>query len=259
MPGKVDIYTDDWCNMVFDGRNKDYGAFEDRQKAPKRHTLALIIAVSVFTVAVSAPVLIKALAPVRKMRNVEVTSLADIKLEKPLEEIAPPPPPPPVQNLVKFTPPEVTNEEVTEEVKTIDELKETKAQISITDVAGNTNDNVDVADLKVVEEKEEPLTFVEQMPEFPGGIDAMMKYLGTNIKYPSIAQEMGISGKVVLQFVVDKHGKIGNIKVIRTLGAGCDEEAIRVVKSMPSWKPGRQNGKEVPVFFTLPVFFQLKE
>jgi len=258
MPGKVDIYTDDWCNMVFDGRNKDYGAFEDRQKAPKRHTLALIIAVSVFTVAVSAPVLIKALAPTKKMRNVEVTSLADIKIEKPLENMEVPPPPPPVQNLVKFTPPEVTNEEVTEEVKTIDELKDTKAQISVTDVAGNT-DASEVADLKVVEEKEEPLAFVEQMPEFPGGQDALFKYLNSNIKYPSIAQEMGISGKVVLQFVVDKQGKIGNIKVVRTLGAGCDEEAVRVVKAMPSWKAGRQNGKSVPVYFTLPVFFQLKE
>ena len=258
MPGKVDIYTDDWCNMVFDGRNKDYGAFEDRQKAPKRHTLALIIAVSVFTVAVSAPVLIKALAPTKKMRNVEVTSLADIKIEKPLENLEVPPPPPPVQNLVKFTPPEVTNEEVTEEVKTIDELKDTKAQISVTDVAGHT-DASEVADLKVVEEKEEPLAFVEQMPEFPGGQDALFKYLNSNIKYPSIAQEMGISGKVVLQFVVDKQGKIGNIKVIRTLGAGCDEEAVRVVKAMPSWKAGRQNGKSVPVYFTLPVFFQLKE
>jgi len=258
MPGKVDIYTDDWCNMVFDGRNKDYGAFEDRQKAPKRHTLALIIAVSVFTVAVSAPVLIKALAPVRHVRNVEVTSLADIKIEKPLENLEVPPPPPPVQNLVKFTPPEVTNEEVTEEVKTIDELKDTKAQISVTDVAGNT-DASEVADLKVVEEKEEPLAFVEQMPEFPGGQDALFKYLNSNIKYPSIAQEMGISGKVVLQFVVDKQGKIGNIKVVRTLGAGCDEEAVRVVKAMPSWKAGRQNGKSVPVYFTLPVFFQLKE
>ena len=258
MPGKVDIYTDDWCNMVFDGRNKDYGAFEDRQKAPKRHTLALIIAVSVFTVAVSAPVLIKALAPTKKMRNVEVTSLADIKIEKPLENLEVPPPPPPVQNLVKFTPPEVTNEEVTEEVKTIDELKDTKAQISVTDVAGNT-DASEVADLKVVEEKEEPLAFVEQMPEFPGGQDALFKYLNSNIKYPSIAQEMGISGKVVLQFVVDKQGKIGNIKVVRTLGAGCDEEAVRVVKAMPSWKAGRQNGKSVPVYFTLPVFFQLKE
>jgi protein TonB len=261
MPGSIDIYTNEWCDMVFEGRNKEYGAYEDRKKSSKRHGLALLIAVSVFTIGVSAPVLIKALKPEKKVRNVEVTSLADIKIDKPIEnKIEEPPPPPPMKNTVKFTPPEVTNEEVTEEVKTVDELKDTKAQISIADVKGSDDANaVDVADLKVVEEKEEPLQFVEQMPEFPGGADAMMKFLNSNIRYPSIATEMGITGRVILQFVVDKHGKINNVKVLRGIGGGCDEEAIRVVKAMPGWKPGRQNGKEVPVYFTLPVVFQLKE
>ncbi|HEY4787934.1 MAG TPA: TonB family protein [Bacteroidales bacterium] len=261
MPGKIDIYTNDWCDMVFEGRNKEYGAYDDRQRSSKRHALALIIAVSVFTVGVSAPVLIKALTPEKKVKHVEVTSLADIKIDKPIEnKVEAPPPPPPMKTTVKFTPPEVTNEEVTEEVKTVDELKDTKAQISVADVKGSDDANaVDVADLKVVEEKEEPLQFVEQMPEFPGGVDAMMKYLNANIRYPSIATEMGISGRVILQFVVDKHGKINNVKVLRGIGGGCDEEAIRVVKNMPSWKPGRQNGKEVPVYFTLPVVFTLKE
>jgi protein TonB len=261
MPGSIDIYTNEWCDMVFEGRNKEYGAYEDRKKSSKRHGLALIIAVSVFTIGVSAPVLIKALKPERKVRNVEVTSLADIKIDKPIEnKIEEPPPPPPMKNTVKFTPPEVTTEEVTEEVKTVDELKDTKAQISVADVKGSDDANaVDVADLKVVEEKEEPLQFVEQMPEFPGGTDAMMKFLNSNIRYPSIATEMGITGRVILQFVVDKHGKINNVKVLRGIGGGCDEEAIRVVKAMPGWKPGRQNGKEVPVYFTLPVVFQLKE
>jgi protein TonB len=261
MPGKIDIYTDDWCDMVFEGRNKEYGAFEDRKRSPKRHALAIIIAVSAFTIGVSAPVLLKALVPEKKVRHVEVTSLADIKIDKPIEnEIKPPPPPPPLKTTVKFTPPVVTNEEVTEEIKTVDELKDTKAQISIADVNGSNDANAtDVADLKVVEEKEEPLTFVEQQPEFPGGIDALMKYLHDAIRYPAIASEMGITGRVTLQFVVDKHGKISNIKVLRGIGGGCDEEAVRVVKAMPPWKPGRQNGKEVPVYFTLPILFQLKE
>lgn len=261
MPGKIDIYTDDWCDMVFEGRNKEYGAYEDRQKSSKRHSLALIIAVAAFTIGVSAPVLIKALGPVKKMRNVEVTSLADIKIDKPIEnKLEEPPPPPPMKTTVKFTPPEVTTEEVTEEIKTVDELKDSKAQISIADVNGSNDANAtDVADLKVVEEKEEPLTFVEQQPEFPGGVDALMRYLRDAIRYPAIASEMGITGRVTVQFVVDKHGKISNIKVLRGIGGGCDEEAIRVVKAMPSWKPGRQNGKEVPVYFTLPILFQLKE
>jgi len=260
MPGKIDIYTDDWCDMVFQGRNKEYGAYSDRQKSHKRHTLALIIAVSAFTIGVSAPVLLKALSPVKKNKNVEVTSLADINIDKPIEnKLDVPPPPPPMKAQVKFTPPEVTTEEVVEEIKTVDDLKDTKANIGLNNLTGSEDPNAVEPDLKVVEEKEEPLTFVEQMHEFPGGQDAMMKFLYANMRYPSIASEMGITGRVTLQFVVDKHGKIGNVKVLRGIGGGCDEEAIRVVKSMPSWKPGRQNGKEVPVFFTLPVIFQLKE
>lgn len=261
MPGKIDIYTDDWCDMVFEGRNKEYGAYEDRQRSPKRHSLALIIAVAVFTIGVSAPVLLKALSPSKKNKNVEITSLADIKIEKPIEnKIEAPPPPPPLKTTIKFTPPVVTNEDVPDEIKTIDDLKESKVNISIADVKGSDDANaVDVADLKVVQEKEEPLQFVEQMPEFPGGTDAMMKFLSANIRYPSIATEMGITGRVILQFVVDKHGKISNVKVLRGIGGGCDEEAVRVVKLMPSWKAGRQNGKEVPVYFTLPVVFTLKE
>jgi periplasmic protein TonB len=259
MSGKINIYTDDWCEMVFDGKNKEYGAFENRQKSSKRHGLALIIAVSVFTVGVSAPVLIKVLKPEKKSRNIEVTNLVNVKIDKPVEnEIKPPPPPPPPKAQVRFTPPVVTNEQVTEEIKTIDELKETKAAITTTDAAGSTDENA-VVDLKITEEKQEPLTFVEQMPEFPGGAEALLTYLAKNIKYPSIATEMGISGRVILQFVVDKYGKISNVKLVRGIGGGCDEEAIRVVKNMPSWKPGRQNGKEVPVYYTLPVVFQLKE
>lgn len=104
-----------------------------------------------------------------------------------------------------------------------------------------------------------PLTFVEKMPEFPGGVDSMMHYLGKNIKYPSIAMKMGIQGRVVAQFVVDKTGKVSNIKIIRALGGGCDEEAIRVIKAMPLWKPGYDKGKLVSVYFTLPVIFALNE
>jgi periplasmic protein TonB len=262
MPGKIDIFRGDWCDLVFESKNKEYGAFVNRQLSGRRHALALILGVSLFTVGVSAPVLLKYLAPEKKERMVEVTKLADIKIDKPIEnKVEELPPPPPLKTTVRFTPPVVTNEQVTEEIKTVDELKETKATISIADVKGSDDANaVDIADLKTaVEEKEEPLQFVEQMPEFPGGQEALQKYLGANIRYPSIASEMGISGRVILQFVVDKNGKISNIKMLRGIGGGCDEEAVRVVKGMPSWRAGRQNGKEVPVYFTLPVLFTLKE
>lgn len=107
--------------------------------------------------------------------------------------------------------------------------------------------------------EEVPLTFVEQQPQFPGGIDEMMKYLANNIRYPEKAAELGISGKVAIQFVVSKKGKVHNIKVLRGIGGGCDEEAVRMISAMPDWIPGRQNGKPVAVFFVLPISFKLKE
>jgi len=101
----------------------------------------------------------------------------------------------------------------------------------------------------------EPITFVDKMPEYPGGSDAMFKFLYKNAVYPPLAKEKKISGKVFVQFVVEKDGKISNIKVIRGIGGGCDEEAMRVISLMPAWKPGTQNGKPVPVYFTLPIIF----
>ena len=99
--------------------------------------------------------------------------------------------------------------------------------------------------------------YVEQMPEFPGGQTELIKYLQKNLRYPAAARENGIEGKVVLQFVVDETGNISDIQTVRDIGGGCAEEAIRVVKSMPPWKPGKQNGNAVKVYFKLPVTFKL--
>lgn len=112
----------------------------------------------------------------------------------------------------------------------------------------------------VVENKveEEIFVFVEDFPEFPNGEENMYKYLGANIKYPKDALENGIQGTVVVKFVVEKDGTISNVKAIRKIGGGCDEEAVRVVKRMPRWKPGKQRGKPVRTEFTLPIQFKLR-
>ncbi len=113
-----------------------------------------------------------------------------------------------------------------------------------------------------VEEEEiveaEIFTVVEEMPEFPGGMAKLAEYLGKNIKYPQLARESGIQGRVFINFVVENDGSVTNVKVMRSLGGGCDEEAIRVVKSMPKWKPGKQRGKPVRVSYNLPVNFKLQ-
>jgi len=112
----------------------------------------------------------------------------------------------------------------------------------------------------VIEEpgEEEPFAYVEQMPEFPDGQAALMQFLRDNIKYPAIARENGIAGQVVVRFVVTKDGTVTNAQIVKGLGGGLNDEALRVVKKMPKWKPGKHNGRAVPVTFNLPIKFQLQ-
>ena len=115
---------------------------------------------------------------------------------------------------------------------------------------------VEVEEEEIVEA--EIFTVVEEMPEFPGGMAKLAEYLAKNIKYPQLARESGIQGRVFINFVVENDGSVTNVKVMRSLGGGCDEEAMRVVKSMPKWKPGKQRGKPVRVSYNLPVNFKLQ-
>lgn len=103
-----------------------------------------------------------------------------------------------------------------------------------------------------------PFTIVEEQPTFPGGTDALLKFLGDNIKYPPVAKQAGISGTVILSFLVEKDGSISNVKVIHGIGGGCNEEAIRVVSMMPKWSPGKQRGKAVRTQFQIPLVFFLR-
>lgn len=105
----------------------------------------------------------------------------------------------------------------------------------------------------------EPFTMVEEMPEFPGGQQALFAYIGKELKYPEQAVEDGIEGVVFVTFVVEKDGSISTVSVLRGIGGGCDEEAVRVVRSMPKWKPGKQLGKEVRVKYNLPIHYKLTE
>lgn len=130
--------------------------------------------------------------------------------------------------------------------------------------------NADVQQTEVIEEyvapvieeeevvEQEIFQIVEEMPSFPGGEQKLMEYVGKNVKYPQIARESGIKGRVFVSFVVEPDGSVSNVKVLRGIGGGCDEEAMRVVKSMPKWKPGKQRGKAVRVSYMLPVNFQLQ-
>jgi periplasmic protein TonB len=267
---KIDIFSEDWCVVIFEGRPKEYGAYMLRKLSSKRHRIAIItmlfFCLSVFTV----PGLVKTIIPDGRNVNVEVTNLANIDLEKnkPKEFVAPKieqEPPRKILSTIKFTPPvikddvDVHDEEI---MKTQEEVTESKLSVSVADVKGNT-ETADLTELQqlqnqvVEEEVTEPYRYVEQNPEYPGGELARTKFLQNNINYPNMARESDIQGVVYITFVVGKTGEISKVQIIRGIGGGCDEEAIRVIKLMPKWIPGRQNGKPVPVWFNFPLRFTL--
>ncbi|WP_242923732.1 energy transducer TonB [Pontibacter liquoris] len=261
-------------DIVFDGRNKAYGAYLLRRIYNSHIIKAAIIATLLFFLFISIPLIRKMIVGDEKEEVVErIVTEVDLAPPPPLEEQAPPPPPPPdlppppppVRSTVKYTPPVVKRDEevrTEEEVPDVEKLEEIDAGVKT--VEGDKNAPPDLGDIdgtsdvvaEVVEEK--PYTYVEQMPTFPGGETEMLKYLAKNIRYPAAAQRAGVEGLVVLSFVVGKTGEISEIQVIKNLGAGTDEEAMRVVKSMPKWTPGKQNGRAVPVRYTLPVRFTIK-
>ena len=180
----------------------------------------------------------------------EIEAFQDEEMEdiQQTQQDTPPPPPPPAAQEVEVL--NVVEDNVeTESIEVISE--------------DNPEDIVEIAPPVEVKEEEEPedviFYVVESMPEFPGGNAAMYKYIGENLKYPVIAQENGIQGKVICQFTINKDGSLVDIEVVRSAGdASLDKEAMRVIKSMPKWKPGKQRNQPVRVKFTLPVTFKLQ-
>jgi len=162
------------------------------------------------------------------------------------QEVKPPPPPPPKQVTVI----NIVQDDV--EVEDDIEIDVEADQETIVD------DFVPVFDEEEEVEEMEIFTVVESMPDFPGGDAARMKFLQENIKYPQMARESGIQGTVYVTFVVEPNGSVSDVRVLRGIGGGCDEEAIRVIKMMPNWKPGQQRGKPVRVQFNMPIKFTLQ-
>jgi protein TonB len=271
MAQDIDLTSPKWTALIFEGKNQAYGAYELRDDSSNRHLRALAIVTIVGLAVIFLPNLIKSVIPKEKeiiqTTEVELADLENVneaKKENQIEEIKPVAPPPILKATVQFTPPVVVkDEEVTEQkMLTQDELTETDKQISVATVEGS-KDGVDIRDLaehKVITEapKEEIFQHVEQMPSFPGGEKELMKWLGDNIQYPTIASEQGIQGRVTLRFVVKPDGSIDDIQIVKSLEPSCDREAVRAVKKMPKWIPGKQNGNPVSVYFNLPVVFRLQ-
>lgn len=244
--------------MVFADRNQDYGAFVLRRDYTRRLLMAVVGSVLVFGLAVGLPKIIAALGGEEEV--VEAKKIVDVNLdlfeEEKKEEPPPPPvePPPPVKiESVQFTQLEAVDEPVDEPPPTQEVLTETNAG-----TVTQEGEKIDEPPPPVEAAEPQIFTIVEEMPSFPGGEAELFKYLGKTVKYPPMAQDAGITGVVYMTFVVDEQGKVRDPKVLRGIGGGCDEEAIRVVKAMPAWEPGKQRGKPVRVQYNLPIRFTLK-
>ena len=285
MAKEVDLSSREWCDLVFEGKNKDFGAYVIRTDSPKRHNKAVlwtIIGAIIFGLLAFGFVKANQYLEERRLAEQGEQEEVLIDMSQDAEE------PEPENERVEQPKPEVLPEEVLksvkvtelqiveddkvkkeDEIKTQDELKETETAFGQKDNEKGTEDRNVTRTLKeevVVEKpvekkeekKEEIFRSVEQMPQFPGGEAALMKYLQSHINYPPMAAENNIQGRVVVQFVVDKTGKVGEVKVVRSVDKDLDREAVRVCKSLPKFTPGRQNGQAVSVWYTLPVTFKLQ-
>ena len=275
---KIDLISSDWVDLVFEGRNQAYGAYKLRKGTTKRNIIAilavlvlLLIGFIILTVknfvdeqrakvAVTQVTEISALEQPKKKAEVKQKKV-ELEPEKVVEK---------VKSSIKFTAPVIKNDKDVkpeEELKTQDELMSTKTAIGTFDVKGNDDSNGEILKAKEIIAQPEPpkhveedkvFDIVEQQPLFPGGQSALMQFLHDNIKYPVVAQENGVQGRVTVQFVVEKDGSITDVHVLRGVDPSLDKEAVRVVKSMPRWTPGKQNGTNVRVNYRLPVLFRLQ-
>ncbi len=267
----AELFNPSWDNatnpdrteIVFENRNKAYGAYPLRKNYQRTVARALLISISVFVVAISAPVIMRLIGDTdfnKTEKPIEVT--VELKEPPPIDKNEPPPPPPPPPpptiETVKFTPPVVVDRELEEEEQPPPQEKLSETNVGVVTQEGDENATELPPEIVTDPDEGKVFTYVEEMPEFPGGEGAMTSYLQKNIKYPPLARENGVTGKVYVNFIVDKDGNIKDVKLIRGIGAGCDEEAVRVIKAMPTWKPGKQNGRGAIVSFTVPVNFSLK-
>jgi len=262
---KNTLVVQSWDDLVFEDRNKEYGAYQIRKKYVNHATVGIVIAVLVAVLVLLIPTIAKLLESPEPIVEAPKRTMVYSELQAPPPIKNTPPPPkfdiPPLKKVIKFVPPKVTKEEVPEDVMpTVEEMKD--VQTAAVEVEGTGEVVFDEPVQEVVadgggDKVEQVFTVVEQMPEYSGGYEAMMKFISKNIKYPASARRMGIEGQVFVSFVVDTEGKISEVQTIKGISADCDKEAVRVVQLMPPWKAGKQNGKPVKVRFVLPIKFKL--
>ena len=280
---KIDLYDPKWVEMVFAGKNKEYGAYQLRKGTSGRNIKSLLILViaAALVGGFLAWKVIEQKQAEEQQAYMEAMELAKLQEQAKKEKKKPEPVKPKVEQkkeipvareTQKFTAPVIKKDELVKEenqVKQMDKLDD-KVAVGTENKEGVKDRTVEAVRSEIAVAAPPPppapkpevaskvFDVVEEMPSFPGGQGALMSYLSSNVKYPVVAQENGVQGRVIVSFVVERDGSISDVKVARSVDPSLDREAQRVVKSMPKWKPGKQNGSAVRVKYTVPVVFRLQ-
>lgn len=271
---QLDIFNQQWIDVVFTGRNQEYGAYQLRKNNNRTTAQAMLFGAALFVLVMTAPLISRYIrGNTSDLGNVNPDLHTDVVLIDPpaLDEKTPAPPPvaePPRarDNQVKFNPPRVVPaSQVVEEVPTVDELREANpgpetikgdpgAEVIIDQPVG-TSTTIHAAAIE--DEQVYTTVSIEHMPDFPGGMAKFYSHVSKNYNYPAAAREQGVSGRLIIGFIVEKDGSLTDIRILRDLGMGTGEEAIRLLKKSPKWKAGIQNGRPVRVQYTLPIMLNL--
>ena len=278
---KVDLISREWCELVFEGRNKSYGAYDLRAKSGVRNRRAFIFLIS-FLAVIALVIGVKSAVQAAldngddldSSTSMMLQNLKEDKVEEEKPKDVPKDEPEPLEKVavkasIQFTVPEIVDVvDETKKMKDQDELAETKISIASVTYEGDEGGKGTIDDLKdnqsaggteAAKELEDKkiYTVVETNPVFPGGDDALLAYVSSHIKYPAIAQEQDIQGVVRLRFVVLENGGVGDVQIVKSLDPSCDKEAIRVIKSLPRFTPAKQQGHAVKYWYNLPVRFTI--
>ena len=280
---KIDLYDPKWVDMVFAGKNKEYGAYQLRKGTSGRNIKALLILViaAALVGGFLAWKVIEQKQAEEQQAYMEAMKLAELqqqakKEEKKKEPVKPKIEPkkeiPVARETQKFTAPGIKKDELVKEENQVKQMDKLDEKVAVgTENKEGTKDRLAEAvrsDIAVAAPPPPPapkpevsnkvFDVVEEMPHFPGGAAALQAFLSSNTKYPVVAQENGVQGRVIVSFVVERDGSITDVRVVRSVDPSLDREASRVVRSMPRWSPGKQNGSAVRVKYTVPVVFRLQ-
>ena len=281
---KIDLYDPKWVDMVFAGKNKEYGAYQLRKGTSGRNIKAILILVIVAALIggfLAWKVIAQKNAEEQQayMEAMELAKLQEQAKKEEKKKVEPIKPKveqkkeiPVARETQKFTAPVIKKDELVKEENQVKQQSDLDDKVAVgnEDKEGTKDRTVEAVrnDIAVAAPPPPPapkpevsnkvFDVVEEMPSFPGGQGALMSFLSSNIKYPVVAQENGVQGRVIVGFVVERDGSITDVKVMRSVDPSLDREAQRVVKAMPKWKPGKQNGSAVRVKYTVPVVFRLQ-